>query len=179
MCLINVLPAFTETNERGMSGALFWHLDSRSRFMIALMAKEYYMNKNIVLVYPEPHLDNDLPAPSTTNFPMSLVYLAGASREICDDIAIFDFSLKGNDMKCFEKTLSNKLPTVVGINCMISMAIKQVIVLSEYVKNKLPETRVVIGGLHPTIYAEQIMRNCGSIDAVVLGEGDEAFPRLL
>jgi radical SAM superfamily enzyme YgiQ (UPF0313 family) len=147
--------------------------------MLALVVKEYYMNRNIVLVYPEPHIDKDIHGLGTTHFPMSLMYLAGASRKICDDISIFDFSLEGNDINCFEKTLSNKLPGVVGINCMFSMTIKQVIFLSEFVKNKFPETRVVIGGIHPTIFAEQIMQNCNSIDAVVLGEGDEAFPRLL
>jgi radical SAM superfamily enzyme YgiQ (UPF0313 family) len=137
------------------------------------------MNKSIVLVYPRPYLDKGAQAPSTAYFPMSLMYLAGASRKICDDITIFDFSLEGNDIECFEKTLLTKLPGIVGINCMFSMMIKQVIFLSEFIKNKFPETRVVIGGIHPTIYAEQIMQNCGSIDAVVLGEGDEAFPRLL
>jgi hypothetical protein len=137
------------------------------------------MNKNIVLVYPKPYFDKDLPALSRANFPMSLMYLAGASRKICDDISIFDFSLEGNDIECFEKNLSNKLPGVVGINCLFSLMIKQVIFLSEFIKNKFPETRVVIGGIHPTIFAEQIMQNCGSIDAVVLGEGDDAFPRLL
>ncbi|MDR1147592.1 MAG: cobalamin-dependent protein, partial [Spirochaetaceae bacterium] len=137
------------------------------------------MNKNIVLVYPKPYLDKGTSASNTTYFPMSLIYLAGVSRKICDDISIFDFSLEGNDINCFEKTLSNKLPGVVGINCFFSMLIKKVLFLAEFVKNKFPETRVVIGGLHPTIYAEQIMQNCGSIDAVVLGEGDDAFPRLL
>ncbi|MDR2659696.1 MAG: cobalamin-dependent protein [Spirochaetaceae bacterium] len=135
------------------------------------------MNKNIVLVYPSRYLDEAAQAPSTPDFPMSLMYLAGASRKICDDITIFDFNLKGNDIEYFEKTLLNKLPGVVGINCLFSMTIKQVIFLSEYIKDKFPETRVV--GMHPTIFAEQIMQNCGSVDAVVLGEGDEAFPRLL
>jgi radical SAM superfamily enzyme YgiQ (UPF0313 family) len=137
------------------------------------------MNKNIVLVYPEPYLDKDVQRPSAAFFPMSLMYLAGASRKICDGITIFDFSLEGNDIECFEKTLSTKLPGIVGINCMFSMMIKQVIFLSEFIKNKFPETRIVIGGIHPTIFAKQIMQNCGSIDAVVLGEGDYAFPRLL
>jgi hypothetical protein len=137
------------------------------------------MNKNILLVYPEQYLYNDVITPGTMQFPMSLMYLAGVSRKICDDIAIFDFSLEGNDINCFEKKLSNKLPGVVGINCLFSRIIKQVLFLAEFVKNKFPETRVVIGGLHPTIYAEQIMQNCGSFDAVVLGEGDDAFPRLL
>jgi radical SAM superfamily enzyme YgiQ (UPF0313 family) len=143
------------------------------------MVKEYYMNKNIVLVYPEPYLDKNVQRQSAAYFPMSLMYLAGASRKICDDISIFDFSLEGNNINCFEKALSNKLPGVVGINCLFSMTIKQVIFLSEFIKNKFPETRVVIGGIHPTIFAEQIMQNCGSIDAVILGEGDDAFPHLL
>jgi radical SAM superfamily enzyme YgiQ (UPF0313 family) len=137
------------------------------------------MNKNIVLVYPKPYFDPIMPAHGLTSFSLSLMYLAGAARKVCDDITIFDFSLDGNDINNFEKTLSNKLPQVVGVNCMFSMTMKQVIFLSEFVKNKFPEIRVVIGGLHPTIFAEQIMQNCGSIDAVVLGEGDEAFPRLL
>ncbi|MDR1147306.1 MAG: cobalamin-dependent protein [Spirochaetaceae bacterium] len=137
------------------------------------------MNRNIVLVYPEQYLYNGLITPGTMHFPMSLIYLAGISRKICDDITIFDFSLEGNDINSFEKTLSNKLAGVVGINCMFSMSINQVLFLAEFVKNKFPETRVVIGGLHPTIYAEQIMQHCGSIDAVILGEGDDAFPHLL
>jgi radical SAM superfamily enzyme YgiQ (UPF0313 family) len=137
------------------------------------------MNKNIVLVYPKPYENLGLPQLGMTSLPMSLLYLASASRKICDDIVIFDFNINDNDLNNFEKVLLKNLPQVVGINCMFSMNFKQVLSLSVFVKNKIPESRVVIGGIHPTIFAEQIMQNCSSIDAIVLGEGDAAFPRLL
>jgi radical SAM superfamily enzyme YgiQ (UPF0313 family) len=132
-------------------------------------------NRNIVLVYPKVKADDI----EVSTIPMPLLYLSGAAREICDEIIIFDFNLDGNDIGSFEALLSKKEPFVVGINCMFSMVFMEILRLSALIKSKFPEIRVVTGGIHPTIFARQIMENCETIDAVALGESDYAFPRLL
>jgi magnesium-protoporphyrin IX monomethyl ester (oxidative) cyclase len=50
--------------------------------------------------------------------------------------------------------------------------------ISERVKKNLADTKIVIGGLHPTLWANEILENCPSIDAVMLGEADLSFPAL-
>ncbi|MDR2802969.1 MAG: cobalamin B12-binding domain-containing protein [Treponema sp.] len=134
-------------------------------------------NRNIVLVYPKAHEEKE--GETINKIPLSLLYLSGAARDVCDEIIIFDFNIQGNGMESFEALLSEKTPAVVGINCLFSMVFSEVLRLSEFIKSKFPEISVVTGGIHPTIFAGQIMENCKTIDAVILGEGDYAFPRLL
>ncbi|MDR2097984.1 MAG: cobalamin B12-binding domain-containing protein [Spirochaetaceae bacterium] len=135
------------------------------------------LNRNIVLVYPKAY--EEVKGETINKIPLSLLYLSGAVRDICDEITIFDFNLDGNSIESFESLLSKNAPCVVGINCLFSMVFKDVLYLSEFIKSKFPEIRVVTGGIHPTIYADQIMENCKTIDAIVIGEGDYAFRRLL
>jgi len=47
------------------------------------------------------------------------------------------------------------------------------------VKKALPETRTVMGGIHATFAAEDILREFPFVDYIVKGEAEHAFPKLL
>ncbi|MBN1823311.1 MAG: B12-binding domain-containing radical SAM protein [Endomicrobiales bacterium] len=51
--------------------------------------------------------------------------------------------------------------------------------LSEKIKKVLPDALVVAGGPHPTLAAEDMLKNIGSVDIAVIGEGEEAIVDLI
>jgi magnesium-protoporphyrin IX monomethyl ester (oxidative) cyclase len=70
--------------------------------------------------------------------------------------------------------------SVIGINCLYSGLFPVVMHLAKSARKINPNIKVVIGGIHPTIYAEQILNHySGDIDYVVLGEGESSFVELL
>jgi radical SAM superfamily enzyme YgiQ (UPF0313 family) len=110
---------------------------------------------------------------------LPLLYLAGAARNICSEITVFDFNLWQNAEVEFEKVLVDRNPAVVGINCLFSGNFHAVIKIAKQARALLPYAKIVTGGMHPTIWAKQIMENCAEFDAIAIGEGDESFPALL
>ena len=48
---------------------------------------------------------------------------------------------------------------------------------SRYIKNKLPEIKVIFGGIHPTICHEEVIKE-KSVDMICIGEGEDALVEL-
>jgi anaerobic magnesium-protoporphyrin IX monomethyl ester cyclase len=69
-------------------------------------------------------------------------------------------------------------PELVGISCLFSMQAHNAHKVAEIVKTVNPKIITVIGGAHPTVSAEKVMRDL-AIDYVVIGEGEQTISRLL
>jgi radical SAM superfamily enzyme YgiQ (UPF0313 family) len=63
-------------------------------------------------------------------------------------------------------------PDLVGIGCLFSGQFPSVMRYAGIAKERAPGVPVAVGGMHPTIYAREILRNCASIDYVAIGEGE-------
>jgi radical SAM superfamily enzyme YgiQ (UPF0313 family) len=137
------------------------------------------MLNNVFLVSPANVSVNFIGEKQFNGIPLSLIYLAGSIKNICDRVDYFDFNVKRNTLELFEEKLIDLKPVCVGVNCLFSGLFKETLEICKFVKKTLPQANVVIGGIHPTIFAQEIMENCECIDAVVLGEGEKAFPLLL
>lgn len=74
-----------------------------------------------------------------------------------------------------QRKLSSFQPDIVGISCM-SFQRDTVFEISR--KLKEDDLAIVVGGSHPTIAPKQVLK-CSTIDYVIMGEGEVAFPRLL
>ncbi len=64
-----------------------------------------------------------------------------------------------------------KKPKYVGLPCC-SPEFSDVIYMSKRVKEKLPQTKVVVGGTHSTLFPEQFFFPNSPIDYAVVGEGE-------
>lgn len=101
--------------------------------------------------------------------PLGLLMLL-ASVNVQHDVVILDLNFVTDQRK-----LSSIQPDIVGISCM-SFQRDTVIEISRILKEN--NLAIVVGGSHPTIAPEEMLR-CSSIDYVIRGEGEVAFPRLL
>ena len=125
--------------------------------------------------------------------PLGLLMIAGHLRSsgLSCDIKIYDarlsaaFSVNQQGETIFGDTDSDSVkrikrekPDVVGISNMFTAQIERAYALADLVKAALPETIVIIGGPHVTVFPQEALAR-PSIDYVVLGEGEERFTSLI
>jgi magnesium-protoporphyrin IX monomethyl ester (oxidative) cyclase len=116
--------------------------------------------------------------------PLSLLYLASTLVKKGEDVKILDMRIFQRDgaeppQEFFAGKLTESIkdfrPDVVGLGCLFSGNFPETLELSRVSKRVSPSIPVVIGGIHPTIYAAEILRNCPSVDYIVLSEGEHSF----
>ena len=72
-----------------------------------------------------------------------------------------------------EKEPDILLVTVHGLNHIV------VLKLSERIKKERPTCAIFVGGVAPTLMADEAIRNCENIDAIVKGEGEPVIEHLI
>lgn len=123
-------------------------------------------------------------------FPMGLLYLATISKNNMADVKILDINNyfygqcpDENDFnKYAEDTLPKFLldykPDIVCMGCTFSGAFKGLKITAKKIKEMSPKTPIIIGGIHPTVFAREILGKYSFIDYVVIGEGESVFLQL-
>jgi anaerobic magnesium-protoporphyrin IX monomethyl ester cyclase len=106
---------------------------------------------------------------------MGVLYLVDALRQagfhseiVSSDIAVAEFS----------RLIETVRPTVVGMSVLTAPQVGDFERLSTLVKEKYPTIKVVWGGVHATILAEECLRS-SYIDYVFVGQGEVVFPELI
>lgn len=74
--------------------------------------------------------------------------------------------------------VAEQLPGMIGLNCLLSEHFPYMRRLAKALKAQYPKIPIVIGGLHPTLFPTEIIRNCPEIDVAVMGEGEEQIVAL-
>jgi radical SAM superfamily enzyme YgiQ (UPF0313 family) len=69
-------------------------------------------------------------------------------------------------------------PQVVGITA-VSATIDSALFVGNLVKNLFPEAFLVLGGPHASYEWRALLERCPFLDAIVVGEGELSFPRLV
>ena len=107
-----------------------------------------------------------------------LAYLAGYLRQYPGfEIKILDCKFEMlNFEQAYEKILEFK-PNILGLGAMTN-EIKPAAYLAKMVKDKLPATITVIGGVHVTALPEITLQEFTQFDVGVIGEGEITFYEL-
>jgi anaerobic magnesium-protoporphyrin IX monomethyl ester cyclase len=114
-----------------------------------------------------------LPIDTRTSPHMGLAYLAAVSERRGDEVAIFDADIEERPLGEF---VQDYKPQLVGITANTPQ-VKQAWRHAAEIK-KVYDVPVVIGGPHPSVVVEDLdyeSLNCGNIDFVVRGEGEETW----
>lgn len=124
---------------------------------------------DIVLVYPRTGFD--IPKLSV-DMPLSI--LSAASLAILDfDINLIDQRIDSH----WENRLRDELkknPLCVGVSAMTGKQISYGLQAAKIVREANPQTKIVWGGVHPTLLPEQTLKS-QYVDIVVCGEGEETL----
>jgi len=104
--------------------------------------------------------------------PPSLVYLA--NHLISTHTAMVDIL----DCNTDEFIISPKYD-YIGITNLFSGHFKFCRELSKKIKEHGYKIKIIVGGIHPTIFAHDIIKNCNHIDYVVIGEGEDTLRKII
>lgn len=151
---------------------------------------------NVLLVFPFSIIawNNKYEEP---RIPLNITYLASVARQAGHNVTLVDLrveqqkckldprdSLQCDDAVMLTEIMQHRISEggidVVGINCLYSGLFPVVLHLAKQIKSQNHNIKVVTGGIHPTIYAREILRQYGNyIDYVIIGEGESSFVELL
>jgi len=81
-------------------------------------------------------------------------------------------------MRELAASLARRKAGVVGISCF-GLTLPFALKTAQELRRLAPDKKIVLGGCGPSGAAEAIIRHCPAVDAVVKGEGELAFPRVL
>lgn len=131
------------------------------------------MNK-ILLINPNP---SEFIKPSSFNMvqPNSLLMLGSALKEAHCDPIILDLRLSSDIKSDIQKVFPRNM-LFVGITMMTSQ-ISQALKVLKIIKELDSQIPVIVGGVHPTLFPEQVLRE-PEIDFCVMYEGEETIIEL-
>jgi len=113
--------------------------------------------------------------------PLALLTLAAILRQEGCGVSILDLDVlelpeaqEREDffVRAILQEIKRQSPGMLGFNCLLSGHFPFIRRAAQAVKKTHPELPIVIGGIHPTLFAQNILQNCPEIDVVVMGEGE-------
>lgn len=129
--------------------------------------------KRVILINP--------PTPDFVNLkgkslPSSLLYLGSFLKKNNKEVKILDIDNKEID---YISEIGFFQPDLIGITCLFSGRFLPSIDVSKRIKEKYPTIPIAIGGIHPTIFPKEIIKNYNAIDYVCIGEGEKTLESLV
>lgn len=109
--------------------------------------------------------------------PIGIGYLAGYLLSRHKEVKIIDEHIRviSEDLlKESVKTLSP--PYIFGISALTA-CIKRSYDIIRMIKNLYPESKIVLGGIHPTVLPDEVLGNC-DVDFIIKREGEEILVEL-
>ncbi len=126
------------------------------------------------------------------SIPLSLLYIGAFLKKNNHEVKLIDINNdflnleeKGqlNREEYFSCRFIDELkkfnPDFVGITCLFSGRFKSAVELSERIKKFNPNISIVIGGIHPTMFPEEVLKLHTTIDYVCIGEGEKSTLELI
>ena len=125
--------------------------------------------------------------------PLGLAYIAAVLEKNGHEVKILDAVVEGYETEekigdgfirygltfpeIFSRVKSLQ-PDLIGISCLFSSQWQNTYELGHYLKDKLPNAVIVMGGGHPSVFPKEVIQS-GAADYVVIGEGEESIKQLV
>lgn len=111
--------------------------------------------------------------------PMGLAYLAAAIREAKSvNVEILDLTATQISTDALRRRLKEYNPDVVGVSILTPMYLKAKEIVS-IAREVLPETKIIVGGPHVTVFPEITLEENRDIDIACFGEAEDTIVELL
>lgn len=111
--------------------------------------------------------------------PLGLLYIAESIERIrSDKVTVVDaFCLNMTSSELVKRAVQES-PDVMGLSCS-THTFEAAMEVLRMVRERLPGTVIVLGGIHATFEADRILRSYPFVDYIIKGEAENAFPALL
>ena len=137
----------------------------------------------IMLTYPP--LDNQIlgivseKITATSGFPPISLMILAAQLEVLEDvqIKIVDCRLDNINLAAMAEIIKEFAPDFLGVS-VVTFMLLDALFLAEIAKKINPQTTVVFGGVHPSLYPKESI-NYENVDYLIRGEGEVAIKALV
>ena len=111
--------------------------------------------------------------------PLGLAYVASMLEQQDHEVSILPRPTFDMNLEDVERELVKEAPDIVGMTC-VTMTASEVVKIGAICRRILPDTKVVVGGIHPTFAYPVMLTNHGDcIDFIVRFEGEYTILDLL
>lgn len=112
-------------------------------------------------------------------FPLGLMSVAGFIRQQGHNVRIIDASLLAWAHENLQEHLKNNTYDIVAFgNCYTALA-HIVFSTVRTCRKFLPNAKMVVGGIHPTLFPKEVLLACPELDVAVFGEGELTFKEII
>jgi anaerobic magnesium-protoporphyrin IX monomethyl ester cyclase len=109
--------------------------------------------------------------------PLALIAIGSALDRSRYDVVIVDGRLESDPLGSLLAAIDEST-VCLGITVLTGAPIRDALSITRAVKAQRPDLPIVWGGWHPSLFAEQCMRE-QAVDAIVIGQGEDAFAELV
>jgi len=119
--------------------------------------------------------------------PLNILYIAAVLRSVGIASQLLDLNLVSlKDQESAEKKMLDHAraqvlayqPDIVGISCLTTAHFPFMRRLAGIIRSISPHIKILLGGVHATLFAAEILENCADFDYIILGEGEEQTAEL-
>ena len=108
---------------------------------------------------------------------LGLAYLASSLRQAGHQVDLLDGKLDELNVEQICSEARRLQPDLIGITCM-TVEFPTVATLATRLKQTLPGVPIAVGGAHVNAVGTDCLRECGSLDFVCVGEGEDLIVEL-
>jgi radical SAM superfamily enzyme YgiQ (UPF0313 family) len=109
--------------------------------------------------------------------PQGLAYVAGALLEAGFEVEVLDALALKYTAEDLRRELARRRPGLIGISCNTPLALRS-FEAARVASEAVPGAKIVMGGPHPSLFPEQVLRENPAIDFCVVGEGERTTVEL-
>lgn len=111
--------------------------------------------------------------------PLGLMSIAAVVREAGYHVELLDASTLGTTDAEFREYLAKGMFDVIGLGQCYTALSHLVFRTAKICRDTLPNSKIVVGGVHPTLFPEETLHACSEIDFAVYGQGEITFLELI
>ena len=110
--------------------------------------------------------------------PLGIMYIASYLEKAGFQCDVLDCLVERYKLSDLREFLSKNKYDIIGFTMMTNSAL-DAFASAKIAREICPEALIVFGGVHPTAFPEQTLKECPHANLVVVGEGEEAFVDLV
>jgi radical SAM superfamily enzyme YgiQ (UPF0313 family) len=111
--------------------------------------------------------------------PLAIQTLAPVLRRAGHTVRLFDTCHPQMKPEHITAAAAQEKPDVIGLSFLSTTTYPATKALARQLKSAAPQTPIIVGGPFATFNGSRTLEDCGSIDAVGVGEGEELLPDYL
>lgn len=107
--------------------------------------------------------------------PLGLAYLAAVLKKKKVTVKILDLTVENITLETY---LTQEKPDIVGVSAIVTNS-RNALSVANKTKQVLPNSFVVMGGPYPSMMRKRLLIKHSEVDAVIFGEAEITFPKLV